>query len=101
MADIRKKLETDKSLPPGTVEFGGMYQQQQESFFNLLLVLAMAILLVFTVLLIEFRSFYEPIAIVLKPNRPMKLIGTWALKVTFEVMFVPLLLTSALTLLSV
>ena len=64
MAEIRAKLSVDKSLPPGTVEYGGLYKQQQESFFNLVLVLVMAIMLVFTVLLIEFRSFYEPIAIV-------------------------------------
>ena len=64
MAEIRAKLSADKSLPAGTVEYGGLYKQQQESFFNLVLVLVMAIMLVFTVLLIEFRSFYEPIAIV-------------------------------------
>jgi len=64
MAEIKAKLSADKSLPPGTVEYGGLYKQQQESFFNLVLVLVMAVLLVFTVLLIEFRSFYEPIAIV-------------------------------------
>jgi multidrug efflux pump subunit AcrB len=64
MAEIRAKLAEDKSLAPGTVEFGGLYQQQQESFRNLLFVLAMAIFLVFTVLLIEFRSFNEPVAIV-------------------------------------
>jgi len=64
MTEIRAKLAEDKSLPAGTVEFGGLYQQQQESFRNLMFVLAMAIFLVFTVLLIEFRSFYEPVAIV-------------------------------------
>ena len=64
MAEIRAKLAEDKSLPPGAIEFGGLYQQQQESFRNLMFVLAMAIFLVFTVLLIEFRSFYEPVAIV-------------------------------------
>ena len=64
MKDIQDKLSQDKSLPPGTVEYGGLYQQQQESFRNLVVVLAAAILLVFTVLLIEFRSFYEPVAIV-------------------------------------
>ena len=64
MAEIREKLGRDPSLPPGTVEFGGLYQQQQESFRNLMLVLLMAIFLVFTVLLVEFRSFYEPVAIV-------------------------------------
>ena len=46
------------------MEYGGLYQQQQESFYNLLMVLLAAILLVFIVLLVEFRSFYEPIAIV-------------------------------------
>jgi multidrug efflux pump subunit AcrB len=64
MTEIRAKLAEDKSLLPGTVEFGGLYQQQQESFRNLLFVLLMAVFLVFTVLLIEFRSFAEPLAIV-------------------------------------
>jgi multidrug efflux pump subunit AcrB len=64
MEEIQKTLSQDKTIPPGTIEFGGLYQQQQESFRNLLLVLVMAIFLVFTVLLIEFRSFYEPLAIV-------------------------------------
>ena len=64
MTEIRSKLGADASLPPGMVEFGGLYQQQQESFRNLLLVLMMAVLLVFTVLLIEFGSFREPVAIV-------------------------------------
>jgi CzcA family heavy metal efflux pump len=64
MAEIEAKLSQDKTIPPGTIEFGGLYQQQRESFRNLMLVLAMAIFLVFTVLLIEFRSFYEAVAIV-------------------------------------
>jgi CzcA family heavy metal efflux pump len=64
MAEIQEKLSQDKTIPPGTIEFGGLYQQQRESFRNLMMVLAMAIFLVFTVLLIEFRSFYEAVAIV-------------------------------------
>ncbi|HLX96663.1 MAG TPA: efflux RND transporter permease subunit [Verrucomicrobiae bacterium] len=64
MREIQAKLSRDAWLPPGTVEYGGLYQQQQESFRNLLVVLLGAILLVFTVLLIEFRSFNEPVAIV-------------------------------------
>ena len=64
MDEIRKGLSADTTLPPRTIEFGGLYQQQQDSFRNLLLVLIMAILLVFTVLLIEFGTFHEPIAIV-------------------------------------
>ena len=59
--EIQAKLNW---LPPGSVEYGGSYQLEQESFHNLLAVLLAAILLVFTVLLIEFRSFYEPIAII-------------------------------------
>jgi multidrug efflux pump subunit AcrB len=64
MKDIQVKLSQDKSLPPGTVEYGGHFQLQQESFRNLVVVLASAILLVFTVLVVEFRSFNEPVAIV-------------------------------------
>jgi len=64
MAEIRERLGRDLSLPPGTIEYGGLYQQQQESFRNLLAVLGMAIVLVFTVLLLEFRSFLEAFSIV-------------------------------------
>lgn len=64
MKEIQDKLGKDPSLPPGTIEFGGLYEQQRQSFRNLLMVLAMAILLVFTVLLIEFGSYREPISIV-------------------------------------
>jgi len=62
--EIQSQLAADQTLPPGIVELGGLYQQQQKAFKNLMLVLAMAIFLVFTVLLIEFRSFAQPIAIV-------------------------------------
>jgi len=65
MAEIRERLNKDPSIPPGTLDFGGLYEQQQKSFYNLLIVLIMAIVLVFTVLLIEFREFSGPIAIVL------------------------------------
>ena len=64
MAEIQDVLGRDKSLPPGIVEYGGLYRQQVESFRNLLIVLGMALVLVFTVLLVEFRSFREPLAIV-------------------------------------
>jgi CzcA family heavy metal efflux pump len=64
MAEIRSVLGKDKSIPPGAIEYGGLYQQQRESFRNLMIVLLMAIFLVFTVLLLEFGSFAEPLAIV-------------------------------------
>jgi CzcA family heavy metal efflux pump len=64
MEAVREKLSQDKNLPAGSIEYGGLYQQQQESFTNLLAVLIAALLLVFTALIIEFRSFVEPISIV-------------------------------------
>jgi len=64
MAEIRQALARQTSMPAGSIEYGGLYEQQQESFRNLLIVLLSAIVLVFTVLLIEFRSFVEPVAIV-------------------------------------
>lgn len=63
MAEIQRTLSRDASLPAGSIEYGGLYQQQRESFRNLLGVLGMAIVLVFTVLLIEFRAFEAPLAI--------------------------------------
>jgi len=65
IAEIKARLDQDASMPPGTLDYGGLYEQQQTSFLNLLIVLAMAVVLVFTVLLIEFRGFREPLAIVL------------------------------------
>ncbi|MBI4663267.1 MAG: efflux RND transporter permease subunit [Verrucomicrobia bacterium] len=64
IAEIKQVLSADQSIPPGVIEFGGLFQQQEESFRNLLVVLFLAIALVFTVLLLEFRSFREPVAIV-------------------------------------
>ncbi|HEY0319898.1 MAG TPA: efflux RND transporter permease subunit [Pyrinomonadaceae bacterium] len=63
--NIKTQLPKDVKLPPGmTFEFGGLYQEQQASFRELLMALVLAIALVFVVLLIEFRSFTHPIAIV-------------------------------------
>ena len=64
VAEIKAKLSQDQALAAGVLEFGGLFQQQQESFQHLLVVLLASIFLVFTVLLIEFRAFYEPLAIV-------------------------------------
>ncbi len=62
---IQDQLVKDVKLPPGmTVEYGGLYQEQQSSFRELALALVLAVLLVFITLLIEFRSYAHPIAIV-------------------------------------
>ncbi|OLE14740.1 MAG: acriflavin resistance protein [Acidobacteria bacterium 13_1_20CM_4_56_7] len=51
-------------VPPSIrIEYGGTYQQQQKSFRDFVFVLALAIVLVFIVLLFEFRTFAAPLAI--------------------------------------
>jgi multidrug efflux pump subunit AcrB len=45
------------------VEYGGTYATQQKSFHDLVIVLSLAVVLVFFVLLVEFKSFAAPIAI--------------------------------------
>jgi CzcA family heavy metal efflux pump len=64
MKEIKDALASDPTLPTGSIEYGGLYEQQQESFRNLAIVLAVAVVLVFTVALLEFGAFAEPIAIV-------------------------------------
>jgi CzcA family heavy metal efflux pump len=63
--DIQAKLGRELHLPAGTtIEYGGLYQEQQSSFRELLVALGLAIALVFIVLVVEFRSFAHPAAIV-------------------------------------
>jgi len=65
ISQIQQQLVQEVKLPPGmTVEYGGLYQEQQSSFRELALALILAVLLVFITLLIEFRSYAHPIAIV-------------------------------------
>lgn len=59
-----KKAVNDLHLPSSIrVEYGGLYAEQQKSFKDLLLVLVLALVLLFTVLLFEFRTFAAPSAI--------------------------------------
>jgi CzcA family heavy metal efflux pump len=74
IGEIRARLESDPTIPAGVVEYGGLYHQQAESFRNLAIVLFLATALVFTILLVEFRSFREPLAIVL--GSILALVGT-------------------------
>jgi CzcA family heavy metal efflux pump len=46
------------------VAYGGAYEEQQKSFKDLLVVLVLAVLLVFTVLLFEFGGFAAPVAVI-------------------------------------
>lgn len=59
-----KQAVNDLHLPMSVrVEYGGTYQEQQKSFHELLRVLLLALVLVFGVLLAEFRNFSAPAAI--------------------------------------
>lgn len=65
IVDIQNVISKQIKLPPGmTVEYGGVYKEQQASFRELARSLVLAVVLVFITLLIEFRSFAHPIAIV-------------------------------------
>jgi len=62
--DAVKRVIADLKLPSSIrVEYGGTYAEQQRSFADLITVLALAIVLVFIVLLFEFRTFAAPLAI--------------------------------------
>jgi CzcA family heavy metal efflux pump len=59
-----QKTVADLKLPPSIrVEYGGTYKEQQKSFRDLATVLGLAVVLIFLVLLFEFRSFTAPVAI--------------------------------------
>ena len=59
-----KKAVNDLHLPSSIrVEYGGTYAEQMKSFRDLLMVLVLALVLLFAVLLFEFRTFSAPTAI--------------------------------------
>src|SRR5579871_4358532 len=63
MAEVQKMV-AGLNLPPSIrVEYGGQYAEQQKSFKDLAFVLALAIVLVFMVLLFEFGNFAAPFAV--------------------------------------
>jgi CzcA family heavy metal efflux pump len=65
VAEIRSNLDKLK-LPIGyTYEIGGQYQAQQQSFRELLMVFALAVVLVFIILVIQFRAWTPALLILL------------------------------------
>ncbi len=63
MAKVQQAI-SDLHLPPTIrVSYGGQYEEQQKSFRDLVVVLLLAIVLVFTVLLFEFGDFAAPLAV--------------------------------------
>jgi len=58
MKEIQQKLATDIHLPQSySIQYGGAYADQQQSFRELLMILITASLLVFAVILFLYRSF--------------------------------------------
>ncbi|MGI8657141.1 MAG: efflux RND transporter permease subunit, partial [Pyrinomonadaceae bacterium] len=72
-ADVKALLAKTR-LPPGVVyELGGQYESQQTAFRGLLMVFGLAIALVFVVLVVQFRSYKEPLVILFAA--PVSLVG--------------------------
>ena len=65
MTEIRQRISRDLQLGPGmSVEYGGLYEQQQQSFRGLLYVLLTGLVLVAVVVLFEFADWRAPIVTV-------------------------------------
>jgi len=65
-------------LPVGyTYQLGGQYESQQESFRSLIIVLAIAMLLVFGLLLAQFRQWTS--AVIIMSAAPLSLVGAFGL----------------------
>ncbi|KRA32997.1 transporter [Rhodanobacter sp. Root627] len=79
-ADVKKVMSTPGLLPRGVVyQLGGTYQQQQQAFRGLMIVMAAAIALVFTLLLFLYESFRVAITILAMPLLaiPAVFVGLW------------------------
>jgi multidrug efflux pump subunit AcrB len=64
MEKVQRAIEDLKVPPSIRVEYAGKYAEQQESFKGFAFVLALAVVLVFTVLLFEFGNFAAPTAVI-------------------------------------
>jgi CzcA family heavy metal efflux pump len=65
LKDIQKNIAHVIKLPPGyEIVYGGAYAEQQQAFNDLLIILLLAILLVFTVILFLFKNIKVAIAII-------------------------------------
>jgi CzcA family heavy metal efflux pump len=73
MADVHAVLRKNPPPPGVRLEIGGQAQGQKEAFRSMLLVLALAALSVVAVMLFQFRSFVEPLIILLAA--PLSFVG--------------------------
>jgi HAE1 family hydrophobic/amphiphilic exporter-1 len=73
LGEVQRRLRTVK-LPPGTyITQGGQAESQSEVFGGILSALGLAILLMYFILVVQFGSFLDPIAILI--SLPLSLIG--------------------------
>ncbi len=73
ISDVQTLLKRTQ-LPPGvSYEIGGQYESQQTAFRGLLMVFALALALVFVVLVVQFRSYTQPLVILCAA--PVSLVG--------------------------
>ncbi|MFK2903091.1 efflux RND transporter permease subunit [Dyella ginsengisoli] len=80
IADVKAALGRPGVLPKGMFyQLGGLYQQQQQAFRGLTIVMVAAIALVFTLLLFLYESFRVALAILAMPllALPAVFIGLW------------------------
>ncbi len=72
--DIQKKIDECVVMPPGfSYYISGDYEEQQESFYELMFSLIMAILLVYMVMASQFESFLHPLVVMF--SVPLSIIG--------------------------
>jgi multidrug efflux pump subunit AcrB/outer membrane protein TolC len=63
LGDARKQLD-DLSMPPGYhIAFGGEYENQQETFGEMRNVLTLSLVLIFLILLFQFRTLADPLIV--------------------------------------
>jgi multidrug efflux pump subunit AcrB len=81
LSDVMTEVQgvlTATPAPAGVrVELGGRFASQREAFDALLLVLALAALSVTAVMVVQFRSFLEPLVVLLAA--PLSFVGAFAL----------------------
>ena len=75
--DVRAALAADPWPVGYSYRIGGLFESQQASFRSMLLVLAIAVLLVFGVLVAQFRRFTP--ALVILSAAPLSLVGAFGL----------------------
>jgi multidrug efflux pump subunit AcrB len=77
MTDVKAVLAQNPPPPGIRVELAGQYAGQQSAFKSLLVVLALAVAAVIAVMVLQFRSFVEPLVVLLAA--PISFVGAIAL----------------------